>query len=164
MQAVSRIVHAQRKPFTDASLKDMFAACRKLVPRLKGWRLTASTMYKNGGITWYDTKRIHIARRLLRVFSTKEIIDVVLHELAHAILPRGAGHGPKWVQLHRRLGGTGSSCCRVFRKPHAAFLCKCSQRLAYGPSQRKWCLECESLERVGRMHKYRRCNYSSHSG
>jgi len=157
MQRMVSVIKALRKPFTDAKLKTMFATCRKLVPRLKGWKLSLNNMHKSAGTTHYDTKRITLARRMLHVFSTKEVIDVILHEIAHAILPYGCAHGVRWKKLHKSFGGNGQTYCRVFFKPQQVFLCKCKTRLSYAPSKLKWCLDCESLERRGRIKPIRIC-------
>lgn len=154
-----RIVKALRKPFTDTSLRHMFASCRKLVPALKGWKFSVGNMHKNAGVTMYNAKHIQVARRMLHVFSTKEVINVLLHEIAHAVLPSGVCHGNRWVRLHKRFGGDGNEFCRIFHAPHQVYMCQCKRRLAYAPSKRKWCLECESLERPAHLlqKKYRCC-------
>ena len=157
MQTMVRLVKAQRKPFTDESLRKMFAMCRALVPKLRGWKLSVQNFHKNAGITWYTTKRIQLARRMLHVFSTKQVIDTILHEIAHALLPISAGHGPAWARLHRSLGGSGDVHCKIFHKPQQVYKCKCKMRLAYAPSKRKWCLTCESLERPIPCGKYHSC-------
>ena len=159
MQAMVRVVKAQRKPFTDASLKTMFATCRKLVPKLKGWKLLVKNMRVNAGQTWYLKKQIQVARRMLHVYSTKEVVDVLLHEIAHALLPSRCGHGLRWMRMHKSFGGTGHVFCRVFHKPQQAYGCKCNARIAYAPSKKKWCLQCESLERPIRVRpRYRICS------
>ena len=158
MQDMVRVVKAHRKPFTDASLHEMFATCRTLVPKLKGWKLTVSNFHKYAGLTLYATKRIQLARRMLHVFSTKEVIDIILHEIAHALLPVGSEHGVRWTRLHRSLGGSGKAHCRIFHKPQQVYMCKCKTRLAFAPSKCRWCLSCESLECHARLHKkYRVC-------
>jgi predicted SprT family Zn-dependent metalloprotease len=157
MQRMVRVVKALRKPFTEAKLKTMFATCRKLVRRLKGWKLSVNDMHKAAGRTFYYTKTIQLASRMLHVFSTKEVIDVILHEIAHAILPYKCDHGVRWKKLHKSFGGSGEAFCRVFYKPQQVFLCKCKTRLSYAPSKLKWCLDCESLERRGRIKPYRVC-------
>jgi predicted SprT family Zn-dependent metalloprotease len=157
MQRMVRTVKALRKPFTERTLKDMFATCRQLVPRLKGWQLVVNDMHKSAGLTLYHRKKIHLARRMLHVFSTKEVIDIILHEIAHAILPYGCAHGPRWTNLHKSFGGSGDAYCRVFFKPQQVYMCKCKTRLSYAPSKRKWCLDCESLERKAKIKRYRAC-------
>ena len=38
--------------------------------------------------------------------SKEQIRDTVLHEIAHAIAGREAGHGPLWKVTARRIGAT----------------------------------------------------------
>ena len=36
--------------------------------------------------------------------------ETILHEIAHALAPRGAGHGPVWRALAQSIGCNGSRC------------------------------------------------------
>ena len=38
------------------------------------------------------------------------VTDTILHEIAHALAGPGAGHGPAWKVIARRLGATPKSC------------------------------------------------------
>lgn len=36
--------------------------------------------------------------------GAKEVHETILHEIAHALAGPGAGHGPKWREMARRVG------------------------------------------------------------
>ena len=58
----------------------------------------------NYGYTDYGRKVISLSRPLTEHDNEANVIDTVLHEIAHALAGRGAGHGPKWKQIAKRIG------------------------------------------------------------
>ena len=42
-----------------------------------------------------------------------ETAQVVAHEVVHAMLPKGAGHGPKFAKVMKYLGATGKPTSTV---------------------------------------------------
>jgi predicted SprT family Zn-dependent metalloprotease len=58
----------------------------------------------------YGQRRISLSRHLAQLNSEAEVRDTILHEIAHALAPRGAGHGPAWKLLARSIGCTGQRC------------------------------------------------------
>lgn len=55
------------------------------------------------GICRYRTKEIHINKRFASVAPSEEVVDTIMHEVAHA-LTEGDGHGEKWKAKCRELG------------------------------------------------------------
>ncbi len=58
----------------------------------------------------YAKKEISLSRYLAALNSEAEVRDTILHEIAHALAPRGAGHGPKWRRLALVIGCNGMRC------------------------------------------------------
>jgi predicted SprT family Zn-dependent metalloprotease len=58
----------------------------------------------------YRRKLISLSRYLVELNSEEEVRDTILHEIAHALLPRGAGHGPAWKALALSIGCNGQRC------------------------------------------------------
>jgi len=58
----------------------------------------------------YRRKQISLSRYLVELNSEEEVQDTILHEIAHALLPRGAGHGPAWRSLALSIGCNGRRC------------------------------------------------------
>jgi hypothetical protein len=40
----------------------------------------------------------------------REVRDTILHEIAHALAPPGAGHGAKWQAVALSIGCSGRRC------------------------------------------------------
>jgi len=58
----------------------------------------------------YRRKQISLSRYLVELNGEEEIRDTILHEIAHALAPRGAGHGPVWRSLALSIGCNGRRC------------------------------------------------------
>lgn len=55
----------------------------------------------------YTTKQIVLSVEYVSHHNETDVHDVIIHEVAHAILGPKAGHGPEWRKLARQMGGTG---------------------------------------------------------
>jgi SprT protein len=62
------------------------------------------------GLCNYKKKVISLSRHLVELNSEDEIRETILHEIAHALAPRGAGHGPKWRSIAVSIGCNGRRC------------------------------------------------------
>jgi predicted SprT family Zn-dependent metalloprotease len=69
------------------------------------------------------------------------LFNTVTHEVAHLLCPRGAGHGPIWRAMHRRLGGTGERCHTMERQGpvrrksrHDLHCVRCREVVTCGPT------------------------------
>ncbi|QDH49232.1 metalloprotease [Pantoea phage Phynn] len=56
------------------------------------------------GVCNYNTQTIDLARRHAQEDSYENILDTLLHEIAHAIAGWGAAHGPEWQKVAVRIG------------------------------------------------------------
>jgi predicted SprT family Zn-dependent metalloprotease len=95
----------------------------------------------------YGEKEISLSEYLVELNDEAEVRDTILHEIAHALLPRGAGHGPKWRAMAESIGcqprrcygeevarplpkykGTCPGCRRVIRRHRRTMIAcgKCS--------------------------------------
>lgn len=139
--------------------KEILSECYKLAPEL-GHRL--------------DTINFHVSRRMTRAAGTaqpytgkiklsaaffedaenfkNDFDNTVTHEIAHVLSPptrskgRKSSHGFAWVNMHCRLGGTGSRC-HTLELAHGyerkasvrvRVTCpKCDQDMTLGPTQLK---------------------------
>lgn len=59
------------------------------------------------GITRHSNKRILISNYLLESQDNDNILDTILHEIAHALCGYDEAHGDKWLRTARKLGCTG---------------------------------------------------------
>jgi predicted SprT family Zn-dependent metalloprotease len=58
----------------------------------------------------YRRKQISLSRCLTELNNEAEVRDTILHEIAHALAPRGAGHGPAWKSVAIAIGCNGQRC------------------------------------------------------
>jgi predicted SprT family Zn-dependent metalloprotease len=66
----------------------------------------------------YRRKQISLSRYLAELNDEIEVQDTILHEIAHALAPRGAGHGPAWKAIAIAIGCNGQRCYgRHVRRP-----------------------------------------------
>lgn len=69
----------------------------------KGWHFEFSKSYSSLGTCWHGKKLIVFSEKWLKL-PYEEILDTILHEIAHALCGRGEGHGPKWKRMCVRVG------------------------------------------------------------
>ena len=73
---------------------------------LTGWTLAFVEAKRRLGDCHFQHRVIRISRTHALGGSKEQIRDTVLHEIAHAIAGREAGHGPLWKVTARRIGAT----------------------------------------------------------
>jgi predicted SprT family Zn-dependent metalloprotease len=108
-----------------------------------GWSFGFNNRKRALGICNYNKKRIELSRHTIEMNTDEEVIDTILHEVAHAIAGHEAGHGPKWKEAAKRLGA----------KP------KASTSEAEMPIGR-WNAVCRDCGAVTRRNRHRRTNLS----
>lgn len=75
---------------------------------LTGWRFKFDAARKRGGLCSHSEKTISLSRYLAPAWGDAEVRDVILHEIAHALVGPGMGHGVVWQRKLLSIGGTGS--------------------------------------------------------
>ena len=73
---------------------------------LTGWTLTFGEARKRLGACRFRHHVIWISRTHALEGSEEQLLDTVLHEIAHAIAGHEAGHGLLWKATARRIGAT----------------------------------------------------------
>lgn len=106
---------------------------------LSGWTFGLADTKRRLGVCKYRTKQIEIAEYYALHSPEETVLDTLLHEIAHAIVGPGAGHGPKWKAVAARLGAT----------PRA---CETSSAAAMQPGD--WQATCSACNRT--FHRYKR--------
>lgn len=119
---------------------------------LTDWTIKFNDKKREFGVCWHREKRLEFSKPLILANDEHELIDTVLHEIAHAFAGHAAGHGPEWKAVARRLGARPEShsydakaapgryvgacpCGEEFikyRRPRAVRLCiKCKGKITY---------------------------------
>ena len=62
------------------------------------------------GKCYYGKREITLSRYLVELNNEPEVRDTILHEIAHALAPRGAGHNSAWQAIARSIGCNGERC------------------------------------------------------
>ena len=75
----------------------------------KGWKFRINSNRSRLGVCRYRTRYIEISQFHLTSPAT-EIRNTILHEIAHAIVGAGHGHGPVWKAKAKEIGCTGERC------------------------------------------------------
>lgn len=70
----------------------------------QGWTFEFSNRKTAFGDCNYPLQRIRLSKPLTLLNTEAEILDTILHEIAHAIAGGAAGHGPKWRSIARQIG------------------------------------------------------------
>ena len=58
----------------------------------------------------YTQRQISLSRHLVALNCEEQVRETILHEIAHALAPRGAGHGPLWRAVVIAIGCRGQRC------------------------------------------------------
>lgn len=92
----------------DVEGRDALRLARGLVEQhgLKGWTVTFDRAVRRAGATHFADRRISLSRHLVALYSEEQVHDVVLHEIAHALVGPRAGHGPRWRAAVTSIGGS----------------------------------------------------------
>lgn len=71
---------------------------------LQDWRITLDRATSRVGVTRHSTKTIGLSAPLVALNDSALIRNTILHEIAHALVGPGAGHGPVWRRKAREIG------------------------------------------------------------
>lgn len=68
------------------------------------WTFGYDNAKRRFGLCAYDTQHISVSRYLVDLHSLDETMQVVFHEVAHAMCGKAAGHGKRWLNTAKSLG------------------------------------------------------------
>jgi predicted SprT family Zn-dependent metalloprotease len=99
---------------------------------LVGWRVKITKGRSRLGACSLRKNLIMLSGVMAALATDDEVRNVILHEIAHALTPKDAGHGPLWRAMARAIGcdakrtsaipiprlwiGTCPTCGQQFRK------------------------------------------------
>ena len=69
-----------------------------------GWSFGFDRAKARFGQTHFGRKTITLSRPFLSHVTEEQLIDTILHEIAHALAGPGVGHGPAWRNIARAIG------------------------------------------------------------
>jgi predicted SprT family Zn-dependent metalloprotease len=71
---------------------------------LGDWSFRFNRSKLNMGLCRYGLRRVELSAHFVEGNSEEAVRDTLLHEIAHALAGRSAGHGPLWKAMCRRVG------------------------------------------------------------
>lgn len=77
---------------------------------LSHWEFKFDRAFRRAGACWHDRQKITVSREIVKIWDEDNVTDTVLHEIAHALVGAGAGHGPRWKRMAREVGAKPSRC------------------------------------------------------
>ena len=88
---------------TFEELREWWSIALGEYPELRGWVLVLDRAVVRAGECRWSTGEIGISRWVLDA-PEGEVLDTLLHEIAHVLAPHDHGHGPQWQTAAKRIG------------------------------------------------------------
>lgn len=141
----SRIAREIEKHGKVWELKYFFRKVSKLLGThgLDDWDIFLDSSKRRAGMCDYEMKRLYFSMYFILntdlCFNKK--IDVVLHEIAHALVGPGHDHDNIWRQKALDIGSSGNEFVEFnLVKPLITQKCNCSIKHLYRPQKKRiWC-------------------------
>lgn len=77
---------------------------------LDAWSFEFDNAVKRRGACNYSQKKISLSESLTLIRTEEAVINTILHEIAHALVGPGAGHGESWKKQAIMIGCSGERC------------------------------------------------------
>ena len=102
----------------------------------KGWRFQFDNAKRRGGLCRYARKEISLSRGFVSHVPDEEVLDTLLHEIAHALVGKKHRHDRVWKAKALAIGCSGKRCHSYhFTKPK--WFLKCSKECFAFPRHRR---------------------------
>lgn len=93
---------------------------------LGGWEFAFDEAKRRFGCCMWRSRTIGLSRHLVEMNDESEVRETILHEVAHALAPHGAGHNDEWKRIARSIGCTSNRCYGAHvKKPTAPLVATC---------------------------------------
>ncbi len=103
---------------------------------LKDWRFAFDDATRRAGSCQNDRKTITLSRHLARNAPEAEILDTLLHEIAHALVGPRHNHDTVWKAKAIELGSSGQRCHELrFAPPR--YIVSCRNGCWSAPAERR---------------------------
>ena len=93
----------------------------------QGWTFELNNKKKRFGLTKFSTKTISLSKELTELNSPYEVVDTILHEIAHALVGKSNGHNNVWKSKAQEIGCNGSRVysSKLVKQPAYKFVGTC---------------------------------------
>lgn len=135
----------------------------------QGWTLKLDTAKRRAGICRYGTREIGLSVVYAETITREWVIEVMKHEIAHALVGPGHGHKRVWRDKAIEIGSTGE---QYYKGPdadhaeHAKYIgnCGCKEhyryRLPEAVTSSIFSLKCKKCDGVITWIERAHCNVS----
>ena len=76
----------------------------------KGWKFEFNKQTTSFGLCSYGKKEIQLSIPLTQASKEEKVIDTILHEIAHSLVGRLAGHDYTWKRIAKSIGCSAQVC------------------------------------------------------
>lgn len=92
---------------------------------LEGWSFGFDNAKNRCGYCQHGRKRITLSRHFVQMNDESDVRDTILHEIAHALVGPGHGHGRVWQRQAMMIGAKPERCATdvVMPKGNVEGLC-----------------------------------------
>ncbi|NCD16831.1 MAG: sprT domain-containing protein [Actinobacteria bacterium] len=113
------------------------------------WSLGWDNARTRAGMCRYNTRTISLSRPLMALYEREQVREVVLHEIAHALVDAKHNHDAVWRAKAREIGSTGARALPVDSpRPPAPWVGRCPRGHEFHryrrPPARSSCSRCSS--------------------
>lgn len=109
----------------------------------KRWSFGYNKRKKALGVCSHSKRKIELSSLWVETLPMEQIERTILHEIAHALAPADAGHGPKWKEM----------CCLVGIPDEARCFTDKVIGTEFRKTTAKWKVECPTCGKVTYKHK-----------
>lgn len=78
-----------------------------------GWSFGWTNAKSQFGVCKYRVREIRLSKPLTLLNDEEHVFDTILHEIAHALVGPGEGHGPVWKAKCREIGCRPIRCADI---------------------------------------------------
>lgn len=90
------------------------------------WSFSFDNAKRRAGACNFTTRVISVSKYFVAQADEDDLRQVLLHEIAHALVGPGVGHGTAWKVMARKLGYTGKRTLeKQFAESYAAWVGRC---------------------------------------
>ena len=105
---------------------------------LEGWKFKYDRCKTICGSCHYNTREIHLSKYYAGDpdVSTSDIVNTILHEIAHALAGYDAGHGTIWKTIAESIGCDAQVCNHTWQGVPAKYVITCPCGSVYATRHR----------------------------
>lgn len=125
---------------------------------LNDWKIRLGNMYVSIAGTNYPKKEIVYSKRFVKVATRDQFIGVTHHEVAHALLGRGFGHGKEFIDLCKKISPDPLYATESVSIPIGKYILRCSNcNIESGANTRadRYCRPCFDNGKLSKLETSR---------